>query len=136
MADATVTNANVRWNSGTAKRTVIAGAQIDPGEYLYQDSADTEYKLGDADTDAESDILGMALSDGEDGREMLIAAAGANVDVGFTTIAGTVYVLSTNPGNVAPDTDLLAGDYVVVLFIGNGTSDVTLILAKGTAVHA
>lgn len=136
MTDATVTNANVRHNSGKAPITARAGAQIDPGEYLYQDPADMELKLGDADADATSNIIGMALTDGEDGRELLYAPAGANVDVGFTTTAGTIYTLSTNPGNVCPDTDLGTGDYVVVLFIGNGTSDVELILKKGSAVHA
>ena len=136
MVDLTITAANVNWVSGTRPRMVKAGATITRGQVLYQDTADLEYKLADADNDATSVFGGIALTDGTDGSEMLIAEAGAVVDVGATTIAGTIYTISTTAGGISPDVDLATGDYVTVLFIGNGTVNVELIGKRGTVVHA
>jgi len=136
MVDITVTPANVRWVSGTAPRKAVAGAQIDPGELVYKDLTTLEHLLADADTDAASEVDGLAISNGEDGREMWIAPAGARCNFGATLTAGTVYALSATAGGIAPEADLATGDYIVVVCIGEGTALANLILAKGPVVHA
>lgn len=134
--DATITATQVAWVRGVRPRTVRGGAAITAGQVVYKNTATNEHELADADTDTASEVAGVAISDGQDGRDMLIAPPGAVYNCGFTTTAGTIYVLSTTAGGIAPEADLASGDYVVVLFVGNGTAIVELIAKKGTAVHA
>jgi len=135
MTDIVVTPANVKWVSGARPQIVKAGETIARGKAVYQNTTTLEHELADADTDAASEFAGIALSDGYDGADMLIAPPGATINWGATLTAGTLYVLSTTAGGVAPDTDLVAGDYVVVLAIGAGTANAELIGIKGAAVH-
>lgn len=135
MADLSITAANVKWNSGTPTQKGNGGAAITAGQVLYQLAADNELYLADADTDAASEVKGVAMSDGQNGREMLYAPKGANVNIGATTTAGKIYVLSTTAGGIIAVDDVAApttGDYVVVLFVGTGTANVDLILEKGS----
>lgn len=136
MADISVTAANVKWVSGARPQIVKAGATITRGQAVYQNTTTLEHELADADTDAASEFAGIALSDGYDGADMLIAPPGAVINWGATLAAGTVYVLSTTAGGVAPEADLASGDYVVVLAIGAGTANAEIIGTKGAAVHA
>lgn len=136
MTDISVTAASVVWVSGKSVQKVRAGATITAGQAVYQDLTDLEYKLADADTDAASEFAGIAITDGVDGRDMLIAPPGARINFGATLTAGTIYTLSTTAGGICPESDLTSGDYVVVLAIGAGTGVATIIGAKGGAVHA
>lgn len=136
MADITVTASQVKWVSGVRPVIVKAGAAITRGQAVYLNTTTLEYELADADTAAASEFAGIALTDGQDGSDMLIAPPGAVIDWGATLVAGTIYVVSTTAGGVAPDVDLAAGDYVVVLAIGAGTRQAEIIGKKGAAVHA
>lgn len=136
MTDISVTAANVKWVSGTRPRVVKAGATITAGQAVYLNTTTLEHELADADTDAASEVAGVSLTDGVDGRDMLIAPAGATIAWGATLTAGTIYVLSATAGGVAPEADLATGDYVVVLAVGAGTANARIINAKGAAVHA
>lgn len=136
MADASQTPANVTWVSGVRPTVVKAGATVAAGQPVYRDTSDNEYKLGDADTDAASEIEGLSLSGGVDGRDMLLALPGSRINVGFTATAGTIYVLSTTAGGIAPWADLAQGDFVCILFIGEGTAFATLLCEKGPVAHA
>jgi hypothetical protein len=136
MTDITVTTANVKWVSGTRPQVVKAGATIARGQVVYLNTTTLEHELADADTDAASNIAGIALTDGVDGSDMLIAPPGATINFGATLTAGTIYTLSTTAGGVAPEADLATGDYVTVLGIGAGTAFAEIIGKKGAAVHA
>lgn len=136
MADISVTAANVTWVSGTRPRVVKAGATITPGQAVYLNTATGEHELADADTDAASEFAGIAISDGANARDMIIAPPGAVINWGATLVAGTIYTLSTTAGGVGVEADLATGDYVVVLAIGAGTANARIIGAKGAAVHA
>lgn len=136
MTDVSQTAASVKWVSGKRPFVGKAGAAIAAGNQLYLDLTTLKYKLADADNADTSEFAGVALSDGVDGRDMLIAPPGAVINWGATLTAGTIYVMSTTAGGVAPWADLSAGDYVVVLAIGAGTANAEIIGKKGTAVHA
>lgn len=136
MADASITAANVKWVSGVRPAAVKCGATMTPGQVVYLDTTTNTHKLADADLDAESVVSGVTLDGGVDGRDMFIGVPGSVINVGFTTAAGTIYVLSLTPGGVAVRGDISTGDWVVVLFIGNGTANVELICKRGTVVSA
>lgn len=135
MADISQTAANVKWVSGNRPFIGPAGATIAAGQPVYLNTTTMKYVLTDADTDAESEFAGIAMSDGVNGRDMLIAPPGAVINWGATLTAGTIYVLSTTAGGVAPWADLATGDYVVVLCIGAGSANAEIIGKKGAAVH-
>lgn len=136
MTDLSITAANVKWVSGVPPKTVRAGETITEGMPVYRLTTDNEHYKCDADNDASSEFAGVALTNAVDGRDMLIAPPGAVINVGATLTAGTIYSLSTTAGGVAPETDLAAGDYVTILYIGNGGANHEVIGKKGTAVHA
>ncbi len=136
MADITVTVANVAWVSGKRPFVGKAGATVARGKAAYLNLTTLKYELADADTDAESVCAGIFLSDGYNGADVLIAPPGAVINWGATLTAGTIYVLSTTAGGVAPWADISTGDYTVVLAIGAGTANAEIIGKKGAAVHA
>lgn len=136
MADLSQTPANVTWVSGNRPFVGKAGATIAAGVPVYLNTSTLEYEAADADTDAASEFAGVSITGGVDGRDMLIAPPGAVINWGATLTAGTIYVVSTTAGAVAPWADLSTGDYVVVLAIGAGTAIAEIIGKKGTAVHA
>lgn len=136
MVDISQTPANVKWVSGTRPEIVKAGATVAAGQPVYRNTSTGEYELADADTDAASEFAGVAITDGVDGREMLMAPPGAVINWGATLPAGTIVTLSTTAGGICPEADLATGDYVVVLAIGAGTANAEIIGKKGDAVHA
>lgn len=139
MAEQSVTAANVEVDSTSAKQGVIVtgGATITAGQALYKDSADSEYKLADADDGSAATALPSAISvsGGADGQEMVIATRGASINCGFTTASGEVYALSStdvgtvngSAGGICLHSDLGSEDRAVVLFVGTGTAVVELL---------
>lgn len=136
MADVALTAANVKWVSGVPLQDAVFGETVTEGMPVYRLSSDNEHYKCDADNDASSEFAGIAMTNGVDGRVGKIAPPGAVINVGATLAAGTIYAISTTAGGVAPETDLGAGDYITVLYIGNGGTNHEVIGKKGTAVHA
>lgn len=145
MADLAQTAANVDWVGGTPPKRVKAGATITRGMLVYRDSADGEYKKADANGSATLSVVeGMALTDGFDGKPMLIAPDGAIVNVGATTTAGAIYALTStdaatangSAGGIVLASALGSGDYKRPAFVGSGNGQVTLAFDNNGAVTA
>ena len=77
MAALTITAANVDWTGGTPPRRVTAGATITRGQWVTLDSTTGKYVLADADDSTLVDNLAFALTDGFDGKPMLVAEHGS-----------------------------------------------------------
>ena len=145
MADLSITAANVDWVGGTPPKRVKAGATITRGMWVYRDAADGEYKKADANGSATLSVVeGMALTDGFDGKPMLIAPNGAVVNVGATTTAGAAYGLTSTDAGTANGSAggacllsaLGSGDYKRPLYVGSGTGQVTLNFDNNGAITA
>lgn len=142
MAALTITAGNVDWVGGSAPKRVTAGATITRGQVVTRDSATGEYVLADADDSTLVDNLAIALTDGFDGKPMLVAEDKAIINIGATTVAGTVYGLSSSTatggaaGGVSPVADLGSGDTVRTLFVGSGTGQVTVNIDEAGAAIA
>jgi hypothetical protein len=84
------------------------------GDVLYLDSSDSKYKLADADASGTAAATHLALS---------AASADADVDLqidlGAALTVGTTYVVSATAGKIAPESDLLSGDYVTHLGVAS-----------------
>lgn len=127
MADVTQTPANVKLQSNTARVSKVRfGTTVAQGDVVYSDLTDNgDYKLADADAAATAVAAGIAITPGVDGDYGYIVTEGA-IDVGGTLTVGQVYAVSTNPGKIAPYSDLGSGDFPTTL--GKATAAGTLVL--------
>lgn len=117
MADITVTAANVKIGTSatTTLRTVLYGDTITQGQPVYSDTTDSDkYKRADADVLATAVAAGVALTPGVSGDYGVIVTDGPFVP-GATLTVGATYVVSTNPGGIAPIADLASGDFTTIL---------------------
>lgn len=139
MPDASVTAANVQPTASTTTVQRTFGATVTAGQAVYEDASDSRHcKLAEADNASGAAVAactGIALNGGADGQPGTIATDG-EYDPGFTATEGETYVLSATPGGIAPITDLVTGDYVTILGIGNSNGNIDLdIFASGSQVQ-
>lgn len=128
MADITVTPADVELIDNVAGVKVQFGEAVTAGEAVYLNSGDNKYYLADASDSAKDAVAGVAISGGSaDSYGYIVSTDGTTIDIGGTTAAGTIYVLSASAaGAIAPDTDLSTGDYVSVIGVGSGSNQIVL----------
>lgn len=107
--------------STTQVTPVQYGATVTQAQPVYLDSGDGQYKPADADAAATAAAIGIALTPGVDNDYGLIVTSGL-FNPGGTVVVGQVYVVSTNPGGIAPYSDLASGDFVTILGIGATTT--------------
>jgi hypothetical protein len=137
MPALSITATSVKWIGGTRPRIVKGGATGTRGQAVYKDSADNEHKLADGDALATAAVEGILLTDMNDGGDCLIGVAGSRINIGATAAAGVAYVADiTTPGSIVPITDLSTGDFNNLLFWGEGTANVTLVLAAAPVASA
>lgn len=126
MADVSVTAASVQKTSTTIVQEGTAGGTITAGMPLYSDStASGKLKAADADVQASSVCVGISLHGAADGQPLKYATGG---DLTFNSAftVGVIYVVSTNAGGIAPDTDLASGDYVTILGIASTATNLKI----------
>jgi hypothetical protein len=135
MADVTITPANVL-ASATAQvnRAGTAGASVTAGQPVYRDG-DQSLKPADANAPAPANsVAGIALNGAEAGQPLAIVTEDSDFAGGFPATAGTVYVLSTNAGAIAPTSDLATGATAIVLGVGKGNGKLNFKPLAGGAV--
>lgn len=123
MVDLAITTSEVRAVAGQPTSLGTAGAAIAAGDVLYRDPDDRTYKLADANgADEEmADVAGIAVNSAASGQPVVFTPG--TILLGATAApAKGVYVLSANPGKIAPVADLASGHRIVVLGVGNGTN--------------
>lgn len=127
MADISITAANVLPGSNARTENGTFGATVTQGQAVYLDASDGKYKLADNDnaTAAVRRPRGIALNAGSNGQPATIQTSGS-ITIGGTLTAGTVYVLSSTAGGIAPQADLASGDDVVILGVATSTTALAL----------
>jgi hypothetical protein len=112
MADLVITAAQVKLLNGTPKRG-IAGVALAAGQAFYIDTLDgNRFKLADANGFADARVCaGIVLNNAAVDQPVQYADAGQiRLSTGSTVgLAGLMVVLSGNPGQLAPHTDLTTG---------------------------
>jgi hypothetical protein len=137
MADLAITTSEVKAGPGATVRAATAGENLTPGEPVYMDRGANTLKKADADTIHEAEAIGICLSTTTSGDTAYYILDG-EVILGATAnpAVGTIYVVSTTAGGIAPESDLGTGDYVTILGVGTTSDGLKLgILASGVA-HA
>lgn len=123
MSDLSITAASVLAGTGARKVLGAAGATVTAGKVVYLDTSDNEYKLADCDsaTEAARSPDGIALNGASDGQPLVVLEEGP-CTIGATLTPGTTYYLSPNAGGICPLTDVLSGDYPVIVGIATSTT--------------
>lgn len=133
MADLVITAASVI--SSGRKETGTAGATVTAGQVVYLDSADNKFKLADNDsaTAAVRAPHGIALNGAATGQPLTVHTGGSIV-IGATVAVGTVYMLSSTAGGIAPVADLGAGDYNSTIGVATSTTAIDVDIQSAGAV--
>lgn len=125
----TITAANVAYVSGPTIGDQVAGEAFAAGAILYKADDGKWYKAKSSGTavQAGSRDIGMALNttDAANAR-VTLAKHGAVVAIGTGT-AGTIYVIGSTAGALAPVADLSSTNKVQPAAIGIGTNQVMLL---------
>lgn len=137
--DLSLTTTAIKWVSGVSPiYGLITSIAQTIGQVVYQDTADSLIKAARATTDIlTTNILGILLNSPNAGGQCIIAPSGSRIIIGATCVAGTNYCVSAfAAGAIAPWADIATTNFVVNLFIGEGTTSVLLNINKGAVAHA
>jgi len=136
MVDIVVTASAVKPTASTKTQTKRASVAITAGQAVYVTAADV---LALADNDASAltqAAVGIALNSCAADQPCSYATEG-DLTMGSIITAGTIYVLSSTAGGIAPAADLGAADYVTILGVGkNATTLSVKINVSGNQVPA
>lgn len=107
---------------------MIAGEDIEAGEWVYLDPVDKTYKLASATgADAVHRPEGMAENTAVAGQPIFsLVREDAAFRYGGTEDAGTIFVLSDVPGKMTTVDAIASTWYVVVLGIADGAGNMNL----------
>ncbi len=123
MADITITAANVVSGAGATLDNGTAGATITAGQTVYLDTADTKYKLADADsaTVAARSPQGIALNAASNNQPLRVHKSGP-ITIGATLTPGLAYYMSKVAGGICPVADVTTGAYATIIGIATSAT--------------
>lgn len=134
MATITLTSANIRVGAAGTSNVGVAGEAIVPGDFLYLKAGDGKYWKAVNTSEAEADIVGVALtSAAADGNVAFLNIVDQVTYLDHSTAVwtqGKTYVVGDTAGTLMDAADIGASDYVTVA--GVAASTTSLLLFKGT----
>ena len=138
MADLVITASQVLKGADAIVQTYTAGEAITAGETVYLVTTTNKVLRTDADVAASAVVLGIALNDASaDGAPVTVQRSGTiTLGAGAAPAAGQTYVASVAAGKIALESDLLAGDFVTVIGIGDGASGLLMGIVIQPTAHA
>ena len=135
MANLTQTAANVGLTANSASTTatvVQAGEAITQGMPVYLLSS--KYYKADASALGSAAATHLAVTPAATDEYFVAVPTGGTVDLGATLTVGTTYVVSATAGAIAPEADLLTGEFVTSLGVASAAGELVLdINATGVA---
>lgn len=121
MSNLSQTAANVVASAGAKiRREFNFGATIVAGTPCYIDPADNKAKAGDSSALATANAIFLALNGGANGQPAALLEEG-DVNLGATLVVGETYILSADPGAIAPVADI-STNYVTILGVAKSAS--------------
>jgi hypothetical protein len=131
MPDLTITPTNVVPGANAKTASGIAGTTITAGQAVYLDTTDMKLKLADANgTAAQARVVGIALHGASNNQPLTYVYDDDDYTPGATVVNGTLYVLSANPGMIAPAADLAAGWRPALLFIAKSATKAVMRIVR------
>lgn len=134
MATITLTAANIRVGAAGTSNVGVAGESLTPGDFLYLKAGDGKYWKAVNTSEAEADIVGVALtSAAADGNVAFLNIVDQVTYLDHSTAVwtqGQTYVVGDTAGTLMDAADIGVSDYVTVG--GVAASTTSLLLFKGT----
>ena len=134
MATITLTAANVRVGAAGTSNVGVAGESITAGDFLYLKAGDGKYWRSVNTSEAEADIVGVALTNASaDGNVAFLNIVDGVTYLDHSTAVwtqGKTYVVGDTAGSLMDAADIGASDYVTVA--GVAASTTSLLLFRGT----
>ena len=116
---------------------VVYGATISAGQTVYLDTADSKYKLADANLSAAAAAAkGIAVTPGVDTGYGYVATGGSIVLVGTTMAIGEHYSVGATAGDIVPNSDLTSGWYCTDLGTAASATQLDLNIVVTGISHA
>ena len=129
MSDISITAANVVRVGGSVNKNYNAGETTTAGQSVYLKTTDSKWYKAQADGTAEEagggTIVGVALHAASAGQPLAVQTDGT-ITIGGTVVAGTVYVVATTAGGIAPIADLASTNRVTIIGYGTSTSVIAI----------
>lgn len=121
----------------TMTGSVQYGATISAGQAVYLDSADSKYKLADANASVTTAaVKGIAITPGVDTGYGYVATGGSVILVGTTMAVGETYYAGATAGEINPDADVTTGWYVSRIGTAASATQLDLSIKATGIVHA
>lgn len=137
MADVSKTPANLRVVSDVQGRRVLFGESVSPGDTIYLKTSDRKYYKAINTSLENSTCKGIAIGyGGADTYGYIVSEPGSVVNVGATLTQGTIYVVSSTAGGMAPEADIGSGEYVTILGVGDSSGQLQLNIVATGLTHA
>jgi len=134
MGDLTITAASVIPGDLARFKEVVWGGTITPGIPVYV-ATDGMYEACDADVAASALCAGIALTSGSDGQRGFIQTEGY-ITIGATIAIGQTYVVSTNAGKIALESDITTGDFMCILGVAYSATVLKMGILYSSVAHA
>lgn len=129
MADVAVVADDVRQGTGITALQGVAGEVLEPGDAIYIRLFDTKGYLCDANDDEETaQFDGIVLTPAGIDDPFLYQPPNGKIYLGVDVDPGQIYVVSANPGKIAPAEDGASGWYTSPVGVGDddGNLDMTI----------
>lgn len=120
---------------GRSLRIGICGEALSAGRALYYSSSDGRYYRTEADATGKDVIAGVAANSGATGQPIVIQTRG-DLEAGFATDAGQVYVIGNTPGIIIPAASQSSSTKLSVVGYGLGSGKIRLDLNATRIVKA
>lgn len=136
MPDLVLTPAEVLPGPGASMTSGIAGVALAAGQVCYV-NATKELDLADANgTAATALVKGIAMHAATAGQPVTMQRGGEVIlGAAAALVVGGLYVLSSNPGMIAPSGDLAAGHYTTLLGVAVSATNLRLMVSNTGVVH-
>lgn len=123
MATYTFTASSVTPTGNIQRNMLIAGEAIDAGMFIYKKASDGKAWKAVNNTEAEADVIGIALNSAAAGQPVLYSASTEiNTQAAVFATAAVPLILSATAGKGCDPADLGASDYLTYLGYSTGTA--------------
>lgn len=135
MADLTITESQVVPATSNLTKYKSASA-LAVGDVVYESSAGIVTKA-DSSTAAKAAAKGLCVSSCSAANQHVVVQTGGSITLGAgaAPAAGQVYVVSSNAGKIAVESDVGSGAYVTILGVGSGSNAIKLNIYASAVAH-
>lgn len=123
-SDLILTPASISADTLSPISTVKAGEVLTEGDVVYFDTTDSKYKKADATDPVKTMASGIVISGCSAADQFVVVATIKNLTLTINAVATVngIYVVSSTPGLMMLESDLVSTDYLSIVGVATSTS--------------